>query len=98
MAKSLDQFVKGNRKFLKIAEGETFTGTYLGYVIGPNRFDPEKEIVSYKLQPKDSDKPVVWNNGSTAVAVQMAKISQGEEIQITREGEGLKTKYTIATL
>lgn len=97
--KDLKSFVKDNMKFLKIQAGETFTGVYLGYVIGPNRFDTEKEIVSYKFKYTDSEKTIVWNNGSTKVANQMAGFSQGETLEIKRSGSGPSdTKYEIKAL
>lgn len=100
MAKDLKTFVKDNQKFLKIKDGESFTGVYVSYVVGPNRFDPEgKETVSYKFKYTDSEKTIIWNNGSTKVADEMAKFSPGETLEIKRTGSGPSdTKYQIKAL
>lgn len=99
MPKDLKTFVKDNQKFLKIKSGETFVGVYLGFAVGPNRFDPDKESVSYKFKYTDSEKTIIWNNGSTKVADMMAQFSQGETLQISRTGSGTNdTKYEIIAL
>lgn len=92
----IDTYIKNKMKYLKLASGESFTGVYMGFTIGPNRFKPEEEIASFKLKFTDSDKTIVWNCGRMDVAKVMAKKSIGEVVKITRSGSGQKdTSYTI---
>lgn len=93
--KNLNEFIKSNSQFLKIADGDTVTMVYKGYSIVPDRFNTGKETVSYLLQYPDTGKGISWNKGSTKVAAQMAKIPVGETISITRFGEGTDTTYRI---
>lgn len=82
---------------MKLQNGESFTGVYLGYAVGPNRFDPDKESVTYKFRYEDSEKNVYWNCGRTDVALMISKIKPGKMIRITRKGTDMKdTSYTIA--
>lgn len=97
--KDLKSYARENKKFIKILNGDEIDVVYMGYIIGPNRFDPEKETVSYKFRYPNSDKTVIWNNGSTAVAEQMSKFQKGQSLRIRREGSGMQdTKYLIQAL
>jgi hypothetical protein len=92
--KTLNQFVKDNSKFLRLADGESFEGAYVGYKIATNSYDPEKEMVVYKLRYEDG-KEVFWQTASCAVAKLFSKFKGGEKIVITRHGELTNTKYEI---
>lgn len=93
--KTLSQFVKDNSKFLRLADGESFDGSYVGYKITTNNFDPDKEMVVYKLRYADDGKEVFWQTASCAVARLFSKFKGGEKIIITRHGALTKTKYEI---
>jgi hypothetical protein len=93
-SKTLTQFVKDNSKFLRLSDGESFTGSYVGYKISANSYDPEKEIVVYKLKFEDG-KEVFWQTASCAVAKLFSKFKGGEKVVITRHGDGTQTKYEI---
>lgn len=96
---SLGSFVKNNRKFVKLKDGDVFMAIYKGYRIVPSRFDTEKETVQYKFQYSDSTGIVTWENGSTSVAEVMSSIKEGAMIQIKRTGsDAKKTKYEIKEL
>jgi len=95
-ASDLTEFVKRNRRFVKLKNGEALQGVFRGFKVYPSRFDPEKETVGYQIQPAGSDKTILWENSSTKVAELMAKISVGEEIVIKRSGtSATDTKYEI---
>ena len=96
MSKSLNEFVKDNSKFLKIDDGETFEGNYLGYKVATSQYDPDKEVVIYQLEFPDGKK-VFWQTGSTAVARVISNFKGGEKIKITRHGTGTGTKYDISS-
>lgn len=93
--KTLSQFVKDNSKFLRLGDGECFDGVYVGYKITTNNFDPDKEMVVYKLKYADDGKEVFWQTASCAVARLFSKFKGGEKIIIKRHGDGTKTKYEI---
>ena len=94
MNETLTKFVKDNSKFLRLSDGETFTGTYVACKVTQSTYDPEKETVVYKLR-YDDGKDVYWQTGSCAVAKLFSKFKGGEKISITRHGELTKTKYEI---
>ncbi len=94
---TLDSFIKNNRKFIKIKDGESFRGFYRGFkVITTIAFGEEKESVIYMLQEDGVDHPVGWQNASTGVAEKMKQFSPGEEIIIKRSGSTAKdTKWEV---
>lgn len=96
MAKNLNDFVKDNSKFLRLQDGETFEGTYVGYKVTTSTFDPDKETVVYKLRYEDG-KEVYFQTGSTAVASIFSKFKGGERVKVKREGTGTATKYKISS-
>jgi hypothetical protein len=92
----LSSFIKNNQKFFKLQDGESSICTYLGYSIGINRFDPEKEIANYKLKPLDSDRPIFWGCGRMDVAMAFNKIKPGTTVKISRSGtDKSNTSYKI---
>jgi len=94
----LKEFVANNRKYLKLADGETIKAVYRGFKILTNRFDPEKEVVSYRfsLEGMDADKVVNWECGRADVAEIMEKVKVGTALTISRTGSGTDdTKYNI---
>lgn len=96
MSNDLKQWAKDNTKFLKILNGETFEGFYMGFNIVPNTFDPDKQSIQYKLKYTDCENIVYWTNGSTSVANAMSNFEEGDVITISRTGSGTHdTKYEI---
>lgn len=92
----LSSFIKNNQKYFKLQDGESFVGTYMGYSIGINRFDPEKEIANYKLKPTDSEKAIFWGCGRVDVAMEFNKIKPGTLVKISRTGtDKANTSYKI---
>lgn len=95
MDNDLNSFIKRNSKFLKLGDEESVTVTYLGFVIGVDPKNPEKEKVTYRFKREGYDNPVFLSSASTNFAARMAKISKGETIQLTRHGLETATTYEI---
>lgn len=92
----LNDFIKNNQKFFKLQDGESSICTYMGYSIGINRFDPEKEIANYKLKPQEYDKAIFWGCGRIDVAMAFNKIKPGTMVKISRTGtDKSNTSYKI---
>jgi hypothetical protein len=94
MGKTLNDYVKDNSKFLRLADGESFEGTFVAYKVTASTFDPEKETVVYKLKYKDG-KETYWQTASAAVAKAFSKFKGGEAVSITRKGDGPSTRWDI---
>lgn len=94
--KTLNDFVKDNSKFLRLANNEVFEGTYVTFKITGNKFDPEKETVIYKLRYLDG-KEIYLQTASVAVAKTFGSMKGGEKVIIKREGSGTQTKYIITS-
>ena len=92
----LKKFVKDNSKFLMLADGESFLGEYKGFKIMPNSYDPEKEIVCYKLTYEDG-KDIYWKTASLKVANIISEIPVGGKIKIKRSGTDTTTKYDVSS-
>lgn len=84
--KNLEQFIKDNNKFFRLTDGEEWTGQYLGYNIGIDRFNPEKEIANYKLKSDGAEKAIFWGTGRIDVAQFFSKVKPGSRVKITRTG------------
>lgn len=82
--------------YIKLADGESIAGQYVGFQMIANKFDPKKESVRYILLVEGEEK--YFESGSAAVARQFDGLSENERIQITRKGEGNETKYTIKSV
>ena len=93
----LETYIKTNTDFLRLADGESFEGTYEGVEFIADRFDLKNKqlIPEYKLRWKDIEKTIGWATKSMRVANSMKDIKQGESIKITRHGEDTKTIYEI---
>lgn len=96
-SRDLDSFIKNNKKFIKLNDGESFEGTFKGVAIGISRFNPDKEVVIYKFTQPGSETVLSWENTSVKVAEEMkTKVPVGENCKITRKGSTAKdTSYII---
>lgn len=95
MDNSLDSFVKRNQKFLKLTDEESIKVIYRGFLLSADPRNPEKEKVTYKLQPVGGEKVLFMSSASVSLARRMAHISEGEMIVLTRHGEGTATSYEV---
>ena len=92
----LGNFAKQQSAFLKLNSGEKIEAVYLGYKIMQSPFDPDKEIVSYKLETEWGVKS--WNTGSSYIAQAFDTISLKSRIRILKQGEGQQARYQITLL
>lgn len=79
--------------FIRLSDGDSIVGQYLGFEFVPNRFDPKKQSVRYIIVVDGEEKS--FESGSSSVAFQFDKIGENENVRISREGEGTKTKYQV---
>lgn len=86
----LSNWSKENSKFIKIKSGESFEGVYEGYKEGVN-MNGEPAII-YKFDGKE------FKSSSAKLAESFDKIAKGTKVKISREGEGLQTKWEVETL
>ena len=93
--KTLDDFIKENSKFLKLEDGGSYEGYYKGFKVVPNKYDPDKEQVVYKLEDKEG-RGIYFQTASVAVAKAFNKLGKGGFFKITRHGVGTSTSYEIS--
>ena len=91
----LADWVRRNSKFLQLADGESVEGTYEGYKISANNFDPEKERVVYKLSIDGQSK--YFQSAAASVARFFDLLPVGSSVKITRAGLKMDTKYTCVS-
>lgn len=89
----LSDYAKRNSQFVKLEDGESLEAVYRGFKVGANPFDPDKEVVSYKLETEYGVKTL--RSAATALARLLDKVKEGSEIRITRSGKSTQTKYII---
>lgn len=96
----LGDWAKKNSKTLILDDGETVEVVYEGFKIGVNPFDPEKEIVFYRLKLDGLDGPMAkaFKSTSGKAARFFDGIEFGTKVKITRHGVGNETKYEFAVL
>jgi len=94
MSDDLDKFINENTKFLKLEDGESWKGTYLGSKVIPNKFDTEKKTVEYQLGTKEGY-GLTWTNGSIRVARAFKEITETDTVSIKRIGIGQNTTYEV---
>lgn len=83
-------------EWLRIADGETVTVTFLGFEIVKSSRDPDKELIRYALDVGGLKKSL--ESRSFYLAEQMDQIKEGTVITITRTGGGSATKYEVGVV
>jgi len=78
-----------------LGDGESVEGTYEGYKISANNFDPEKERVVYKLTVEGQTK--YFQSAAASVARFFDLLPVGSSVKITRAGLKMDTKYTCVS-
>lgn len=82
-----------NSKFIKIADGESYTGILKECKAVPQQRDPEKETYRYSLLGEDGAVKFLEST-SNGLLRKMADV-MGKKIQIVRDGEGPETRYEV---
>lgn len=88
-------------EFIKLGDGDSVIGVFVGFEQIPNRFDPKKQSIRYTLEVegtngKASEK--FFESGSANVARQFDAVEAGDLVKISRTGEGTSTKYEIVSV
>ena len=96
----LAAWAKKNSKTLILDDGETVEAEYQGHKITVSPFDPEKEIVLYKLKIDTLDGPQVkaFKSASGHAARFFDELLLGIKVKITRHGKGTETKYEFSVI
>ena len=92
----LDRFIKENAPFIKIKAGESLTCDIVDYKEVPGMND--KSTVEYMLQIDGASKPKAFKSASMILAQQVWDLpdhGKGHRVQISRQGDGLQTKWTV---
>lgn len=83
----LKDWSKENAKYIKIKSGESYEGVYQGYKEGVNmNGDP---AIIYNFDGKE------FKSSSTKLSDIFADIAEGTKVRISRQGEGLQTKWMV---
>lgn len=90
----LKKFATSKSKFFDLPDGEQAQVKFLDAEEVPNHFDGGKSTcIRYHLEV--NGKELLWDRTSRDLALQMAKISEGDTISIRRTGHKSKTKYYV---
>jgi hypothetical protein len=82
MSGELGRLARKQSKYFSIEIGEEAEAIFEDYKIIPSTYDPEKDMVQYKLTVEGITK--FWLNGSGGVMRQFDSIPKGSKIKITR--------------
>lgn len=82
--------------YFRVSPGEEVTVVYNGFKIIPNKFDPEKETIQYKLGLDGSSK--FWETGSGKVALFFDTCLEGDIVSIKNAGEDKKPVYELTKI
>lgn len=94
----LKSYAKDSRKFLKLEDGESYVGFFVGHKKVPDRFriseDPTATTFIYTFKDANG-KMLEWTKNSGKIAEMMAAVPHGSGISITRIKKG---EYLIKPL
>ena len=96
----LNDWAKKNSKILILDNGETVDAVYKGYKIMANSYDPDKELVVYKLELTQEGEEVskLLRTASGKAARFFDSFPVGGTVRITRRGTGPETRYEFVDL
>jgi len=94
--KRLAKLSKGNGKFLKLEEGDSFKGTYLTWKAEMDeKFGKIKPTFFFKNENGEEKQ---LGTSAKKFGIAMSHVIPGSLVQITRLGEGQKTNYSVKVL
>ena len=96
----LKDWAKKNSKTLTLEDGEVVEVSYEGFKIGASPYDPEKEIVFYRVGViQEGEKVVKAFKTSSGKAARFFDTCQiGRNVRISRKGTGNATTYEFDTV
>ena len=97
MNNELTGFIRRNKKFLTIENGQTVKLIFEGVKIAVDPRQPDKEVVFYFVRIDGQNEILTWKTSSIKVAEIIADFEKGQSFTVTREGMGTETKYKITT-
>lgn len=86
-------FVNRNSKYIILKSGDSFSGIFRGAKATTNPFDDSKELMLYDIEVDGVKKS--FKSASVRIARELSRAKEGDFVTISREGDGLKTNYTI---
>ena len=91
----LSDWAKKQSKTIILEDGEVLTAVYQGFKIGANPFDPEKEIVFYRLTILQDGEEVtkLFKSTSGKAARFFDACPVGTKVRLNRHGTGSETTY-----
>jgi len=92
----LNKWADDNSTFLKIESGQKVQCVFVRAEEVPDSFNPDKTKIRYTFSIDGNNK--TFDSASTKLANEIAKIKQGEIIEILRQGEGMKTQYQVKVI
>ena len=89
----LAKYAQENSKFLRVPAGAKIKAKYLGHKIVQSRWDEDETTVRYFFDVDGTEKQM--ESKSLKLAELLDTIEVGEEIEISREGEGAQTSWKV---
>lgn len=83
---SLSEWANKNSQWIKLNDGDSYSGIYGGFKIGDYKGN---EVIEYKINDK------ILSSTSKQLAVKMDRVPLGATMTIIRFGTGPDTKYSI---
>lgn len=90
----LADWTQKTSKFLKLQDGESVKVFYRGFKEVTSSFDPDKEMIRYKLDTPFGDK--LWDTSAKNVALFFDEVEEGTQVEITRHGTDRDTKFELS--
>jgi len=90
----LSQFADKSNRWVKLTDGGTFEGEYLGYVFMLNQSGTE--VPCYRFKGSDGEEKMLQTQSSSLCQFfdeDRGKGKVGETVKIRRSGLGLETRY-----
>ena len=81
----LTTWVKENSPYVRLKDGESMTGKYMGFSTVQDTFNPLKEKIRYHIEVDGKMK--FFDSGSSRLALVFDEIEKGKLITLTSEGE-----------
>lgn len=89
----LKDWANKRSKYIRLADGDSVIGIYLGFKEVQSGYDPEKVVMQYLIEIAGENK--YFESGAGSVARQFDEIDEGAMVKISRKGKDTKTKYTV---
>ena len=94
---ALNEFAKKNSKYIKLKDGESFSGKFLGYKFGEDMNG--NETVIYNFKEGEGNEKKLQSSGQTLASFFDEVDGPGHPegvYKITRSGEGRETRYRVS--